>query len=641
MEIKEKHEKMLYPTVRVRTDQAGGSGTVIYSEEDPLCEGQYETYVLTNNHVIASNVTVGKEWSTLLQREIKKDTFKECSVEFFDFEYGSWEGGSRTSKATIMCYHKEMDLALLKLQSGKKADYVATLFPHNEYKQRLRIFQKVFAVGCGLGHPTLATEGQLNGFDDMIDNHPYILSSAPTIYGNCLIGDSLVSMGNNTVKPIKDINIGDSVFVSTNNGMSVEFVDDIINSGKKKIFKLKTRTRTIKASENHPFLVVTTAKNWNGRLYNFLEWKQLRDINCGDVIAVMNSAPERLKGVGIRFADYIGQEKSKHDFMRFLGFYLGDGWIRRRDGISYELGLATYNKEITEKYQNILSDLFQINNFGNDENNITVSKKNMVEMIESLGLAGKSTERTIPDWVMTQPTDLQMAFIEGYLEADGHINPLNDWVFEANNKNLISKLRMMFIHLGYNVSNISERLREERFINGRKAIPNSPSFSFQVYINYSKSKNCYIEGSKEFLPSHMNYERISNIEEIGEEDTYDIKLSKVHNFFADGVLVHNSGGSLYLAETGELIGVPSRIAVTAGMLGGSDAITHLSFSIPIWSVYKFLEDQIFDFIFKPEKTSAICVEERRRKRERDERQLAVDATKECEPDTQTDGFGLQ
>jgi len=286
MEIKEKHEKMLYPTVRVRTDKAGGSGTVIYSEEDPLCEGQYETYVLTNNHVIASNVTVGKEWSTLLQREIKKDTFKECSVEFFDFEYGSWEGGSRTSKATIMCYHKEMDLALLKLQSGKKADYVATLFPHNEYKQRLRIFQKVFAVGCGLGHPTLATEGQLNGFDDMIDNHPYILSSAPTIYGN-------------------------------------------------------------------------------------------------------------------------------------------------------------------------------------------------------------------------------------------------------------------------------------------------------------------------------------------------------------------SGGSLYLAETGELIGVPSRIAVTAGMLGGSDAITHLSFSIPIWSVYKFLEDQIFDFIFKPEKTSATCVEERRRKRERDERQLAVDATKECEPDIQTDGFGLQ
>ena len=32
-EIIQKHEQMFYPTVRVRTKKAGGSGTVVYSEK--------------------------------------------------------------------------------------------------------------------------------------------------------------------------------------------------------------------------------------------------------------------------------------------------------------------------------------------------------------------------------------------------------------------------------------------------------------------------------------------------------------------------------------------------------------------------------------------------------------------------------
>lgn len=59
----------------------------------------------------------------------------------------------------------------------------------------------------------------------------------------------------------------------------------------------------------------------------------------------------------------------------------------------------------------------------------------------------------------------------------------------------------------------------------------------------------------------------------------------------------NSGGALFHATKREMIGVPARIAVT-GFLG-SDAITHLMFSIPIDRVWKFLEDQKFRFIEKP------------------------------------------
>lgn len=185
--LKEKHEKLLYPTVRVRTNKAGGSGTVVYCEPVPAGseEEGFETYVLTNCHVINDNIKVEKKWSTLLKREVKTDILADCTVEVFDFAYGSWESGHSAYKAEIMCYDKDMDLALLRIKSVKKFDYVATMFPKGEHMKRLRMFMDVYAVGCGLGHPPLATQGNLTGgFADIIDNYPYWLSTAPTIYGN-------------------------------------------------------------------------------------------------------------------------------------------------------------------------------------------------------------------------------------------------------------------------------------------------------------------------------------------------------------------------------------------------------------------------------------------------------------------------
>lgn len=186
-ELKEKHRMLLYPTVRVRTEKAGGSGTIIFSKpiKNPEWEGEHESYVLTNCHVISNNIKVENKWSTLLKREVKTDILTDCTVETFDFEYDSWESGSATYKGEIMCYDIDMDLALLKIKSGKEFDYVAKMFPKDEHKKRLRMFMDLYAVGCGMGHPPLATKGNLTGgFGDIIDNHPYWLSSAPTIYGN-------------------------------------------------------------------------------------------------------------------------------------------------------------------------------------------------------------------------------------------------------------------------------------------------------------------------------------------------------------------------------------------------------------------------------------------------------------------------
>jgi S1-C subfamily serine protease len=183
-DIKKIHEELLYPCVRVRTARSGGSGTVIYSKPTPKDESLYETYVFTNHHVIADNIKVGKKWSPLLQRDVKQDILSDVDVEFFIFEYGSWEAGQSTYKAEIVAYDKDADIALLKLKSSAPTTHVAKMFPKGEEKERLRMFMGCYAIGCGLGHPPIATIGHLNCFTDIIENYPYWMQSGPIIYGN-------------------------------------------------------------------------------------------------------------------------------------------------------------------------------------------------------------------------------------------------------------------------------------------------------------------------------------------------------------------------------------------------------------------------------------------------------------------------
>ena len=66
-EIIQKHDQMFYPTVRVRSKRAGGSGTVVYSEE---FNKEVYTYVITNHHVVAESIQIEKIAKKLLDQTV-------------------------------------------------------------------------------------------------------------------------------------------------------------------------------------------------------------------------------------------------------------------------------------------------------------------------------------------------------------------------------------------------------------------------------------------------------------------------------------------------------------------------------------------------------------------------------------------
>jgi S1-C subfamily serine protease len=57
----------------------------------------------------------------------------------------------------------------------------------------------------------------------------------------------------------------------------------------------------------------------------------------------------------------------------------------------------------------------------------------------------------------------------------------------------------------------------------------------------------------------------------------------------------NSGGAVFLGETLELMGVPSRIRVN-GTMFNADAVTHIGFFCPPHEIHRFLREQGFHFL---------------------------------------------
>ena len=179
------HTAMIYPVVRITTGNTAGSGTIIYSKLNGYDSGKetYSTYVLTNQHVVDGAITISEEWDSVLGEDVKREKRGIIYVEIFQYKNLSVPVGTLKVEAEIMAYNKDEDMALVKLSSEKKANYVAALYPRNK-ENDLHVMDETVAVGCSLGFPPLPTTGIITRKNFQINSLPYHMSSSQIIYGN-------------------------------------------------------------------------------------------------------------------------------------------------------------------------------------------------------------------------------------------------------------------------------------------------------------------------------------------------------------------------------------------------------------------------------------------------------------------------
>jgi len=179
-ELDVKLEKVLYPSVRVLNGYGGGSGTVVYSE-DREGDGTFETFVMTNHHVIDSLLRVEKRWDNLTQKYINVENNGQADVEIFSYVNGGHTITESTVKADIVAYVADEDIALLRLVHPFKIEAVAKVLPSDK---QLRLFQEIYAVGCPLLVDPMFTKGEITDLSYTIEGKDYVGGTADIIWGN-------------------------------------------------------------------------------------------------------------------------------------------------------------------------------------------------------------------------------------------------------------------------------------------------------------------------------------------------------------------------------------------------------------------------------------------------------------------------
>jgi S1-C subfamily serine protease len=173
-------EQALYATVLIASKGSTGSGTVIYSQADDA--GLATTLILTNHHVIANSVSVRKEWDSKAGKEKDRERRQQVKSLWFDYNFCSMSVGTRGKSAEIVAYDKPADLALLRLIDRERTiDVVADLRPPDS---PLQLGTEVYAIGAGLGRPPFTTDGLIAIVDYQMQGYPYIMATAPIIFGN-------------------------------------------------------------------------------------------------------------------------------------------------------------------------------------------------------------------------------------------------------------------------------------------------------------------------------------------------------------------------------------------------------------------------------------------------------------------------
>ena len=371
-------------------------------------------------------------------------------------------------------------------------------------------------------------------------------------YGRCLKFDTYIDTTDG-VKFIKDIKKGDFVysFDTTLQKLIPSKVLDTVYSGKKNIYKIRTRNNEIETSIEHKFLVCD-----NGEFC----YKLVSELNVDDLL-VINKEIKTNKKVKINkifdndrnfngyrkttdnVPDYVNKE-----FAMLYGFLLGDGWTHNNT-VQIALGV---DKEINKKYINLLekfsgNDITLVKNL-NDKgllrfSQALVNSKMLKEILIKNEFVGKCFEKRLPSWIFNAERNIQEALIEGLIDSDGSVF-VDKWnckrySIEVVSEYLIKDLKTLLQRMGRKTGKICSRDRKKVSFWG---VEYDRRKSFYFYFYDSHITQCEKHDNIERESDEFVLTPITSIENTEtKEEVYDIYVENSnHNFCANGIIVHNS-----------------------------------------------------------------------------------------------------
>ena len=376
----------------------------------------------------------------------------------------------------------------------------------------------------------------------------------------CLAGDTRVWTAGRGLVPIKQIQPGDRVFAldEATGNFVVAPVKAAAQTDTRQTYRITVGTRSIRATDNHPFLVLEDARKPDRQRARFRRvWKTVADLRAGDLVAVPRGLPT-FGSIRVFEGDF-GPSHSSVDLMWLLGFFLGDGNTQSAARTHrVQFAVDARDEKVREEITRIVAEQFGKHTIAADEYRIVVNSKDLVEWLWAHGFAGTSLTKEVPQWVYELPEDQRLAFLGGWVDADGYVAPERSSGVRLTSArlSLLEQAEELAATLGITVAGpytftSAHPTDPERRITGHRLHfsgdcerldcrnPKRTSrFGRRAYGHSNRAAR----GTtiRAHVTEHLGFARISSIEAYEIEPVYDVEVDGPHNFIAEGIVVHNS-----------------------------------------------------------------------------------------------------
>ncbi|HTW18836.1 MAG TPA: Fe-S cluster assembly protein SufB [Mycobacteriales bacterium] len=383
----------------------------------------------------------------------------------------------------------------------------------------------------------------------------------------CLSADTLVWTADRGQVPIKEIEAGDRVFSYDEEAerFIVSSVKAMAQTGVKQTYEVTVGGQKIRATDNHPFLVLSDDRKPGRQRARFVRrWRTLNELAVGDLVAVPRDLPDfgeslQLPGAYRRNGTVLGPMWTSEDLLWLLGYFVGDGSLRS-SGRTHRVQFAVPDTdvELRAELTRVIADQFGLRAIAADDVRLVVNSRPLVDWMIEMGFTGGAHNKHVPDWVFGLPRAERLAFLGGWVDADGYVRP------DASGSVVLTSVNAPLLEQARSLAELTG-LRAAGPWEWQAPYAHDPSRMMTAYrlgisgqferLGCRNPKRTSRFGRRRYAQSsisargatfrkhcteHLGFARIKAITAYDVEAVYDVEVDGPHNFLADGIVVHNS-----------------------------------------------------------------------------------------------------
>lgn len=390
------------------------------------------------------------------------------------------------------------------------------------------------------------------------ENYLRLLKELGTISVSCLHGSSLVTTKRGLI-PIRSVVAGDYVWAPTfqtdglGNRTSMDFgwheVFLSLPKGVRPLLKVTTSNgMTFLATADHRFL----ASEREGGIVRLVD-TEAKDL-AGKRIVLTSSPDDFVDAHNVLSFDGGTYDRLTPGLALLLGWVCSSGYVRGDDTVDVNFAKSGYL--VCSELLSVLDSLqlsHEVSKKGRDgrERKVTIHSPHLVGFLHDVGAmkAGKNGKsvKGFPRVVYAVPQEIQLAFLRGFFASRIRFH------IETDKRNSVSRLvSRCLASIPYSMVYGIQRLlaclgflfRIDRFsIEGR----DGQFFKVALIGDCSDFyRRCGFDRYYEFnVPSRrlnpIRYDTVLSVEPFGEEPCFDLTVSGMPYFCANGAVVHNCG----------------------------------------------------------------------------------------------------